>query len=84
MRPWFTGSVTRIVRLRRGMETEWVALDPILMRNEPGVTTDTGGMKVGDGQTPWRDLPWVVPPGDTVPPWVTEGFTVRSVSPSRR
>jgi len=53
-------SCTRNVRfeLRRNTSFGW---DPnfLLLAGEPGVETDTGQMKVGDGVTPWSLLPYV-------------------------
>lgn len=53
-------SCTRNVRfeLRRNTKLGW---NPnfVLLAGEPGVETDTGQMKVGDGVTPWSLLPYV-------------------------
>lgn len=45
-------------KLRGGTASEWVAANPILLSREPGVETDTHAFKVGDGTTPWNDLPY--------------------------
>jgi len=51
---------TRSVRfeLRRNTSTGW---NPnfVLLAGEPGVETDTGQMKIGDGTTVWSALPYV-------------------------
>jgi hypothetical protein len=53
-------SCTRSVRfeLRRNTRNGW---NPnfVLLAGEPGVETDTGQMKIGDGVTPWVLLPYV-------------------------
>jgi hypothetical protein len=53
-------SCARNVRfeLRRNTKLGW---NPnfILLAGEPGVETDTGQMKVGNGITPWNLLPYV-------------------------
>ena len=47
-------------QLRRGTEagpTGWAAVNTTLSQGEPGLATDTGVLKIGDGQTKWKDLP---------------------------
>lgn len=44
------------IRLRRGTAAEWSAENPTLALAEPGWTSDTGVIKVGDGSTPWNSL----------------------------
>lgn len=34
----------------------WTSLNPLLKEGEPGIESDTGKMKVGDGSTRWTDL----------------------------
>lgn len=53
-------AVTRF-RLRRDPAAEWTAANPVLLSGEPGYETDSKRMKVGDGATAWRDLPYVAP-----------------------
>lgn len=45
-------------KLRGGTASEWTSANPILLLREPGVETDTGGFKLGDGVTPWVNLPY--------------------------
>jgi hypothetical protein len=45
-------------RLRGGTKAEWTAANPILLAREPGVETDTGAFKVGNGTTAWNSLPY--------------------------
>lgn len=47
------------IKLRRGTEAQWSTANPTLAAGEVGVTTDTHRAKVGDGTTPWADLPYV-------------------------
>lgn len=47
------------IRLRRGTAAAWTAANPVLASGEPGVETDTGRQKVGDGVTAWNDLDYV-------------------------
>ena len=43
--------------LRRGTAADWQTLNPVLGTGEPGVATDVGVLKLGDGSTPWNSLP---------------------------
>lgn len=45
-------------RFQRGTADRWVELNPVLGSGEPGVETDTGLFKIGDGNTAWNDLPY--------------------------
>lgn len=47
------------IRLRGDLEATWASVNPTLAAREVGVTTDTHRAKVGDGVTPWADLPYV-------------------------
>lgn len=44
--------------LRSGTSTQWLQANPILRKGEPGVETNSGKFKIGDGQTFWLDLPY--------------------------
>lgn len=44
------------IKLRRGTATQWTTADPVLAAGEPGLTTDGGLLKFGDGTTPWSTL----------------------------
>jgi len=54
-------SCTKSVRfeLRRNTSTAWTASTMILLAGEPGVETDTGQMKIGNGTDLWSALPYV-------------------------
>lgn len=47
------------IQFRRGNAAEWTTVNPILYPGEPGFELDTGGLKVGDGITPWNQLPYI-------------------------
>lgn len=51
------------VPLRAGTAAAWTALDPILPTGKPGLETDSGKFKYGDGVTPWSGLPYGPSPG---------------------
>lgn len=55
-------------QFRRGLAQEWLTKDPILRIAEPGVETDTGKMKLGDGLRTWSNLPYLVPTPTPTPP----------------
>lgn len=44
------------LQFRRGTAAEWASIDPILSEGEPGVATDAGILKVGDGTKKWSEL----------------------------
>jgi hypothetical protein len=43
-------------KLRGGPAAEWSQKNPTLADREPGIETDSGYWKFGDGVTPWNDL----------------------------
>ena len=47
-----------ILQLRTGSATQWAASTRILAVGEPGVETDSGRIKIGDGTNLWPALPW--------------------------
>lgn len=42
--------------MRSDTSAEWERVNPILAKGEPGFVTDTGLIKVGDGETAWNEL----------------------------
>ena len=54
-----TTTITTTFKLRRGTEARWAEVNPILELGEPGFVYDSNRLKVGDGQTPWNELPYV-------------------------
>lgn len=44
------------IQLRRGKAAFWTDENPTLHLGEPGYETDTKKLKIGDGETPWREL----------------------------
>ena len=47
------------IQLKRGKASSWSALNFILNHGEPGFEIDTGKLKIGNGETPWNDLPYL-------------------------
>ena len=63
-------NIPAIIRIRRGTLTEWNNANPILQNGEASYVTDKNKIKVGDGITTWKLLPYIVgidgiPPGGT-------------------
>lgn len=47
------------LRLRTDTAANWLKANPVLLGGEIGIEGDTGKMKVGDGKTVWRVLPYL-------------------------
>lgn len=60
-------------QIRRGTSALWLSSDPVLAAGEPGLDTDLGRLKLGDGVKAFSALPWVTDPLMTFPP--TTGWT---------
>lgn len=48
-----------LIKFKRGQSATWKAKNILLDAGEPGYEMDTNKFKVGDGKTPWNDLPYV-------------------------
>ena len=46
-------------KIKRGTAARWAEVNPILEQGEPGFVYDENRLKVGDGKTPWNDLPYI-------------------------
>ena len=46
-------------RLKRATEAQWLEVNPILALAEPGFVQDKNQLKIGDGVTPWKELPFI-------------------------
>lgn len=46
-------------KLKRGTAARWAEVNPILEQGEPGFVYDSNLLKIGDGITPWNDLPYI-------------------------
>lgn len=47
------------IKLKRGTAARWAEVNPVLALGEPGFVYDTNKIKVGDGSTPWNQLPYL-------------------------
>ena len=55
--------INAIFKLRRGMSADWTRVNPILEAGEPAFEIDTLKLKIGNGLTPWNDLPYTAGEG---------------------
>lgn len=51
------------IKVRRGTSTQAAVNNPILEEGEPGYEVDTFVFKIGDGVTPWNELPAITGTG---------------------
>lgn len=47
-----------LIQLRGGTASQWTTANPVLAAREPGLETDTGKVKYGNGTDIWDDLPY--------------------------
>lgn len=47
------------ITLRRSTQADWWKFNPVLRKAEPAREDDTGRYKIGDGVTPWQQLPYL-------------------------
>ena len=46
-------------QVKRGTAARWEELNLILNPGEPGFEMDTFKLKIGNGNTPWKELPYI-------------------------
>lgn len=54
-----TSIITTTFKVKRGTAARWAEVNPILAQGEPGFVYDTNQLKIGDGITPWNNLPFI-------------------------
>ena len=47
------------IQLRRDTSANWIASDAVLAPGEPAYETDTGKVKIGNGEARWGDLKYL-------------------------
>lgn len=52
-------TINTTFQLKRGSAARWLEKNPVLAAGEPGYELDTHLLKVGDGSTPWVELPYI-------------------------
>lgn len=50
------------MKQRIGLASKWKADNPLLLKGELGIESDTGYVKSGDGSTRYNDLPYLTSP----------------------
>lgn len=45
-----------LIQIRRGTTSEWQNANPVLASGEPAFDLSTGYLKIGDGNSDWRDI----------------------------
>jgi hypothetical protein len=46
-----------MIKIKRGSSKNWSKLTTPLADGQPGYDRESGQLKIGDGKTPWKDLP---------------------------
>lgn len=64
---------------RNDTAANWTAQNPVLLRGEPGLETDTGKIKFGDGVKAWNVLPYSIPTAADVPLGPIDGMAATTV-----
>src|SRR5262245_65213363 len=59
--------MTIVIQLRRDTAARWAAANPVLASGEPGLESDTGRIKFGDGTTAWSALAYFLGHVDDTP-----------------
>lgn len=54
-----TNSVRATLQIRHDIASNWTTRNPILAQGEYALETNTGYLKIGDGSTPWNELPYL-------------------------
>lgn len=62
------------IQLRRAPKNDWESLNPTLAEGEPGLETDTGLIKIGNGMTPWNSLPYMAGTSRVIKRSITGGI----------
>ena len=47
------------ILFKRGTEEKWTTANPVLEAGQPGYVIGKNRLKVGDGITPWNELPYI-------------------------
>lgn len=54
-----TLAINYVIQLKRQHAAVWAQINPVLKMAEPGVESNTGRVKIGDGITKWNDLKYL-------------------------
>ena len=67
-------AVSSTFQFKRGTEARWTEVNPILKQGEPGFVYDKNLLKIGDGITPWNDLPYIEGKNEIVSSYTVADF----------
>ena len=67
-------TVASTLKFKRATEARWEELNPILEQGEPGFVYNKHLLKIGDGITPWKDLPYIGGKADIINSDTVEDF----------
>ena len=71
------------IQLRRDTSSSWSSVNPTLSQGEPGIETNTGKIKLGNGTTAWNCLPYLVTCGGaSCTTWNTLGDKTGACGPN--
>ena len=62
------------IRLRRDSYQQWYANNPVLGTGEPAVESNSNRVKIGDGDSNWRDLPYLFGNLSGLPVSIGDGY----------
>jgi hypothetical protein len=62
------------IRLRRDSYQQWYANNPVLGTGEPAVESNSNRVKIGDGVSNWRDLPYLFGNLSGLPVSIGDGY----------
>lgn len=51
--------MSSLIQLRRDTTSNWASINPILAQGELGIDLNLNRIKIGNGITPWLNLPWM-------------------------
>ena len=69
------------IQLRRDTSSSWSSVNPVLSQGEPGIESNTGMMKLGNGTSAWNCLPYLVTCGSQGVTWENLGNKNNSCGP---
>jgi len=55
--------IKAVIQFRRATEDEWIERNPILYIGEPALSTDVYKVKIGDGKSTWKEIPYLTGDG---------------------
>ena len=61
-----TAIIQTTFKLKRGTAARWAEVNPVLEQGEPGFVYDNNRLKIGDGVTPWNELPYIDGQGEVI------------------